>query len=251
MYMRRWFHQPGPTRILASIPRRTDVAYAPPRMRYSFLDDDEDQLKPLQIMARRVALAEDIWQLLQKGLKDQDKPRSYRIDELANKSGYQLSDPSWDLLGLLVDAWKLESEYKLDGRFGPGFSDLRHFMLKTWFILLSHSKFTDANANLNYSPSLLAQFKPSAMGGPAGDVVACMDIIFQPFKDLHLSNPQRTDHIANSSKLLSLLADLSTAGMIDKAAFQTIFCEAMYQLRVANLQEFVVVSEEQISLALD
>lgn len=80
------------------------------------------------------------------------------------------------------------------------------------------------------------------MGGPAGNVTSCMEIIFQPFKDLHLSNPQRTEHIVTAISLLSLIADLSTAGMIEKAAFQTTFCEAMYQLRVPNLQEFVVVS---------
>lgn len=113
--MRRWLSQPGPNRILASIPRRADVTWAPPRARNSFLDDEENQLKPLQVMARRVALCDDVWQLLQKGLKDQDKPRSYRIDELANKSGYQLSDQSWDLLKLLVEAWRLEGENVLDG----------------------------------------------------------------------------------------------------------------------------------------
>jgi len=114
--LRRWLQQPGPSRILASLPRRTDVTYAPAKKRYSFLDDAPDQLKLLQIMAKRVALSEDVWQLLSKGLEDQDKPRAIRIDQLANKPGFELSDTSWALLKLLVEAWQLESDICVNGK---------------------------------------------------------------------------------------------------------------------------------------
>jgi len=85
------------------------------------------------------------------------------------------------------------------------------------------------------------------MRGPPIDIPPCIEIIFQPFKDLHLTNLSRIEHTTTSIHLLSLLADLSSTGMIDKVAFQTSFCEALYQLRVPNLQEFVAVSPSLLS----
>lgn len=114
--IRRWLHQPGPTRVLASLPRRVDPTYAPERMSYTFVDDEDDQLRPLQIMAKRVALCDDIWHLLSKGLQNQDKPKSYTLDELAEEARFGLPDSSWDLLEVLVKAWSLESSYLLDGK---------------------------------------------------------------------------------------------------------------------------------------
>lgn len=114
--LRRWLYQPGPSAILGALPRRTDAEHAPPRSRYTFIEEDETQLRPLQIMGNRVVQSEDVWQLLSKGLKDENKPRSFRMTELAEKTSYGISDASWELLSLLVEAWQLEGLYLQNSR---------------------------------------------------------------------------------------------------------------------------------------
>ena len=99
---------------------------------------------------------------------------------------------------------------------------------------------------LHYSPSLLAQFKPSAIGGPPTDISASMDIVFQPFKDIHLGDLKRAEHMETALQLLDLLAALVSKGVVDKSAFESDFCEALYQLKVSNLQELVSVSRGSV-----
>lgn len=69
-----------------------------------------------------------------------------------------------------------------------------------------------------------------------------MEIVFQPFKDIHLADLKRTEHVETALKLLDLLAVAASKGAVDKSAFQNSFCESLQVLRASNLQELVTVS---------
>lgn len=113
--LQRWIRQPGPTRLLAAFPRRADSPYAPSRVKCSFVQDDEDQLKPLQVIARRLSLCDDLWELLSKRVSEDESSRSSRISALDGSHPRGLPEPSWELLKVLVEAWRMDSELAVDG----------------------------------------------------------------------------------------------------------------------------------------
>lgn len=240
--LQRWIKQPGPSRILAALPRRADPTYAPARTSYTFAQDDEENLKALQVVARRVTECDDVWQLLSRPLMEENN-KSSRTSILNRTQSHGISDSAWDLLKVLVEAWRTESETLVDGK-------KPRPVLHRQKADRVFTRCSDNKQVLQYSPSLMAQFKLSALGGPPTDITASMEIVFQPFKDVHLANMKRAEHVGTALRLLDLLAALVSKDMVDKSAFQSAFCEALHQLKVSNLQELVSVGLNPFSTSL-
>lgn len=234
--LQRWIRQPGPTRLLAAFPRRADAPYAPPRAKCSFVQDDEDQLKPLQVIARRVSLCDDLWELLSKRVSEEESSRSSRVSALDGSHPRGLPEPSWELLKVLVEACRVESELAVDGECHANLEPISSGLQLRCMLA------ADAKVALQYSPSLVSQFKPSALGGPPTDISAAMEIVFQPFKDIHLADLKRAEHVETALGLLERLAIAASKGAVDNSAFQNSFCESLQVLRASNLQELVTVS---------
>lgn len=224
--LRSWIHQGSASRILDALPNRSRLTEEDQkRPRCSFIDEEDDQLLPIQRLARRIALCPDVWQLLQINIAEEHADRTSSRMHRDSSSLSRLSDQAWNLLGLLSEAWVQQETEIVD-------------------------KKTSDSATSGYSESLLSQFKRPMLGDTPTDFKASLYILLLPFQDGELEHVQRYEHCETAFRIISSLVTLASKLKIDKSAFHDSLGEALDQLPLTEFREFITVSGADLNMRM-